>query len=80
MKTKISESLGAAAFMSSRKNIFIPKITTNLRDFEKDVRRTVFEFYDTGEFPTVKNRTFFLSLCFSLKKSYNGSFFPRRGY
>jgi hypothetical protein len=35
-----------AVFVSPRKSIDILKRAKNLDDFEKDVRRTVFEFYD----------------------------------
>jgi hypothetical protein len=44
---------------------------TNVDDFEKDVLyRTVFEYYDKGEFPTVKKATFALWE----KIVYEGSF------
>jgi hypothetical protein len=44
-------------FLSPRKHINIPRRATNL-DFQKDVLRvTVFEYYDKGEYLTVKKVT-----------------------
>jgi hypothetical protein len=46
------------------------KRVTNLHDFEKDVlRRTIFGFYDSGEFPTAKK----LALELRDKINYRGS-------
>jgi hypothetical protein len=36
------------------------KKVTNLDDFNKDVRRTVLDFYDRGEFPSVKKEITFV--------------------
>jgi hypothetical protein len=41
----------------TRKGTSIPKRATNVDEFEKDVRRIMLEFYDSGEFPTVKKIT-----------------------
>jgi hypothetical protein len=46
---------GDPVFVSPRKKINMPKKVTNLDDFNKDVvRRTVLDFYDRGEIPSVK--------------------------
>jgi hypothetical protein len=48
-------------FLSPRKHINIPKRVTNLDESQKHaLRRTVFEYYDKGEFFTVKKATFAL--------------------
>jgi hypothetical protein len=44
-----------SVFVSPRKKINLPKKVTNLDDFKKDVRRTVLDFYDRGEFTSLKN-------------------------
>jgi hypothetical protein len=44
-------SQGDPVFVSPRKKINMPKEVTNLDNFNKDVRRTVLDFYDRGEFP-----------------------------
>jgi hypothetical protein len=42
--------------LSPRKHRNIPKTVTNL-DFQKDIHRNVFEYYDKDEFPTIKKAT-----------------------
>lgn len=70
-EAKKAEIQGAPQlFVSPRKHINTPKRVTNLDDFEKDIfRRTIFDFYDKGEFPTAKK----ITLALREKISYNGS-------
>jgi hypothetical protein len=56
-EAKIVEDQGLSVFMSLRKSINIPKTVTNLDSSEKDVCRTMFKFYDRGEFSTIKEIT-----------------------
>ena len=49
---------GSPKFLSPRKRLNITSKVTDLDDFEKDVaRRTVLEFYDRGEYPTINKIT-----------------------
>ena len=49
---------GSPKFLSPRKRLNITSKVTDLDDFEKDVvRRTVLEFYDRGEHPTINKIT-----------------------
>jgi hypothetical protein len=58
---KKSNAQGDPVFVSPRNKINMPKKVTNLDDFNKDVvRRTVLDFYDREEFPSVKRITFAL--------------------
>jgi hypothetical protein len=59
-EAKILEDQYPTFFMSPRKSFNIPKTATNLDDFEKNVHRTMFVFYNRGKFPTVKEIRFFL--------------------
>jgi hypothetical protein len=48
-------------FMSPREHANIPKRATNLDDFQRDVLcRTIFEYYDKGEFHADKKVKFAL--------------------
>lgn len=69
-EAKKSDISSAPVFLSPRKHRGPPKRHTNLNDFEKDVlRRTIFDMYDHGEFPTIKK----LTLALKSKISYQGS-------
>jgi hypothetical protein len=54
-EAKLLQEQGHAVFLSHTKNISIPKGSGNVDDFEKHVSRTVFEFYDRCEYPTMKD-------------------------
>jgi hypothetical protein len=59
-------------FLSPRKRLNITSKVTDLDDFEKDVvRKTVLEFNDRGEYPTINKITNLLKD----KISYSGSRF-----
>lgn len=54
-KEKAEESTSVMLFKSPRKGYKRAKIVSELDNFESDVdRRTVHEFYDRGEYPTVQ--------------------------
>lgn len=54
-KEKAEESTSVMGFKSPRKGYKRAKIVSELGDFDSDVvRRTVHEFYDRGEYPTVQ--------------------------
>jgi hypothetical protein len=57
-ETNILKDQCPAVFLPPRKGINILKTATNLDDFEKHERRTLFEFYDRGEYPTVGEKHF----------------------